>query len=38
VPRGPPRATEDLLAAIVETSTDRLLFREHNLLFGPPVD
>lgn len=30
-------ATTDLLAAIVETSGGELAFREHSVLFGPPV-
>ncbi|MFI2485590.1 cupin domain-containing protein [Promicromonospora kroppenstedtii] len=31
-------ATTDLLAVIVETSSDTLAFREHKLLSGPPLD
>ncbi|MFD7311915.1 cupin domain-containing protein [Promicromonospora sp. NPDC059942] len=31
-------ATTDLLAVIVETTADELLFREHKVLHGPPVD
>ncbi|MFE7508527.1 hypothetical protein [Promicromonospora sp. NPDC057488] len=31
-------ATTDLLAVIVETSADTLAFREHRLLWGPPLD
>jgi len=30
-------ATTDLLAAIVETSGGELAFREHEVLFGPPL-
>jgi len=30
-------ATTDLLAVIVETSADGLAFREHKVLFGPPL-
>ncbi|MFJ3404077.1 cupin domain-containing protein [Promicromonospora sp. NPDC090134] len=31
-------ATTDLLAVIVETTADELLFRDHTVLYGPPVD
>lgn len=31
-------ATTDLLAAIIETSDGELAFREHEVLFGPPLD
>jgi len=30
-------ATTDLLAAIIETSGGELAFREHEVLFGPPL-
>lgn len=30
-------ATTDLLAVIVETGADELLYREHEVLFGPPL-
>ena len=30
-------ATTDLLAVIVETTADELLFRDHEVLYGPPM-